>query len=525
MDAGRLRDLDRRRRDRADLRDLVGRAGRLDPRRLRRRRRRSSRRRDARRDAGRGPRPACPGCATSGRSTTAASTSWPPPAPTIADAELDERRGDGSTAPTSPRSSTPPAPPGGPRAASSPTATSCAEPTNTVERARRGRLRRGRLDAAVPAAGARVRPGHRGAVRPGRRRLGHTADIKQPARTTSRASSPTFILAVPRVFEKVYNSAEQKAAADGKGKIFAAAADDRDRLEPGAATTAVPARCCGSSTRCSTGWSTPSCAAASAAGSQYAVSGGAPLGDAARPLLPRHRPHRPRGLRPDRDHRAGHGEPPGRDQDRHGRAAAARRRDPDRRRRRDPGQGRPTSSRGYWQQRRRPPPRRSTTAGSTPATSASSTTTASCGSPAARRRSSSPPAARTSRPPCSRTGSAPTRCVASASSSATRSRSSPRWSPSTRRCCRPGPSNHGLGELTVDAGRATHEVVRAEVQKAVDEANKAVSQAESIRKFAILAGRLHRGERLPHPVAEAQAQRRDEGLRDEVEALYSGPRE
>jgi long-chain acyl-CoA synthetase len=36
---------------------------------------------------------------------------------------------------------------------------------------------------------------------------------------------PTFLLAVPRVFEKVYNGAEQKAAADGKGKIFHAAAD------------------------------------------------------------------------------------------------------------------------------------------------------------------------------------------------------------------------------------------------------------------------------------------------------------
>ena len=31
---------------------------------------------------------------------------------------------------------------------------------------------------------------------------------------------PTFVLAVPRVFEKVYNSAEQKAAASGKVKIF-----------------------------------------------------------------------------------------------------------------------------------------------------------------------------------------------------------------------------------------------------------------------------------------------------------------
>jgi len=36
---------------------------------------------------------------------------------------------------------------------------------------------------------------------------------------------PTFLLAVPRVFEKVYNSSEQKAEAGGKGKIFRRAAD------------------------------------------------------------------------------------------------------------------------------------------------------------------------------------------------------------------------------------------------------------------------------------------------------------
>ncbi len=45
---------------------------------------------------------------------------------------------------------------------------------------------------------------------------------------------PTYLLAVPRVFEKVYNSAEQKAEAGGKGKIFRAAADtavEHSRLE------------------------------------------------------------------------------------------------------------------------------------------------------------------------------------------------------------------------------------------------------------------------------------------------------
>lgn len=38
------------------------------------------------------------------------------------------------------------------------------------------------------------------------------------------AFKPTFLLAVPRVFEKVYNGAEAKAIAGGKGKIFSAAA-------------------------------------------------------------------------------------------------------------------------------------------------------------------------------------------------------------------------------------------------------------------------------------------------------------
>ncbi len=36
---------------------------------------------------------------------------------------------------------------------------------------------------------------------------------------------PTFILAVPRIFEKIYNGSEARAEAAGKGKIFRAAAD------------------------------------------------------------------------------------------------------------------------------------------------------------------------------------------------------------------------------------------------------------------------------------------------------------
>ncbi len=54
-------------------------------------------------------------------------------------------------------------------------------------------------------------------------RTGHQPDTKQllPALGSFK---PTFLLAVPRVFEKVYNSAEQKAEGEGKGKIFRAAA-------------------------------------------------------------------------------------------------------------------------------------------------------------------------------------------------------------------------------------------------------------------------------------------------------------
>ena len=48
----------------------------------------------------------------------------------------------------------------------------------------------------------------------------------------------------------------------------------------------------------------------------------------------------------------------------------------------------------------------------------------------------------------------------------------------------------------------------AAVQTAVDDANKAVSKAEAIRKFTILAGRVDRGGRTAHAKPQAQAQRR-----------------
>ncbi|MCZ2837286.1 AMP-dependent synthetase/ligase [Modestobacter sp. VKM Ac-2985] len=53
--------------------------------------------------------------------------------------------------------------------------------------------------------------------------IGHTPDIKDLVGDLGRFQ-PTFVLAVPRVFEKVFNGAKAKAEADGKGKIFDKAA-------------------------------------------------------------------------------------------------------------------------------------------------------------------------------------------------------------------------------------------------------------------------------------------------------------
>ncbi|WP_138734538.1 AMP-dependent synthetase/ligase [Modestobacter excelsi] len=53
--------------------------------------------------------------------------------------------------------------------------------------------------------------------------LGHTPDVKDLLGDLGRFQ-PTFLLAVPRVFEKVYNSAKASADEGGKGKVFDRAA-------------------------------------------------------------------------------------------------------------------------------------------------------------------------------------------------------------------------------------------------------------------------------------------------------------
>ncbi|HEY6932984.1 MAG TPA: AMP-dependent synthetase/ligase [Marmoricola sp.] len=108
-------------------------------------------------------------------------------------------------------------------------------------------------------------------------RMGHSCDIKGLLDDFA-VFRPTFILAVPRVFEKVYNTASQRAAAEGRGRIFDHAAEvaiawsrSQEQGRTGLllkARHAVFDRLVYARLRAALGGS---CG--------YAVSGGAPLGD------------------------------------------------------------------------------------------------------------------------------------------------------------------------------------------------------------------------------------------------------
>ena len=54
--------------------------------------------------------------------------------------------------------------------------------------------------------------------------MAHCADVQGRLMQDIASFQPTFVLAVPRIFEKVYNGAEAKADAAGKGNIFRKAA-------------------------------------------------------------------------------------------------------------------------------------------------------------------------------------------------------------------------------------------------------------------------------------------------------------
>ncbi|KQS08235.1 long-chain fatty acid--CoA ligase [Curtobacterium sp. Leaf183] len=69
--------------------------------------------------------------------------------------------------------------------------------------------------------------------------VGHEPDTKDLMRAVS-TFRPSFLLAVPRVFEKIYNSAEQKADLGGRGKVFRAAAATAVAHSEALATGRVP---------------------------------------------------------------------------------------------------------------------------------------------------------------------------------------------------------------------------------------------------------------------------------------------
>ena len=144
--------------------------------------------------------------------------------------------------------------------------------------------------------------------------LGHTPDAENLVADLG-SFQPTFILAVPRVFEKVYSGAELQASASPlKSRIFAAAARTavewsktlgvEGRAVPGRqglglrAAHALYDRLVYSKLRAATGGRV-----------QYAVSGGAPLGERLGHFFRGVGHHRAGGLRPHRDQPGGLGQP------------------------------------------------------------------------------------------------------------------------------------------------------------------------------------------------------------------------
>ena len=75
--------------------------------------------------------------------------------------------------------------------------------------------------------------------------LGHTADIANLL-DDLKGFQPTFVLSVPRVFEKVYNTAKQRAHGDRRGRIFdlaeRAAIDYSESVQRGSVSLAVRVR-------------------------------------------------------------------------------------------------------------------------------------------------------------------------------------------------------------------------------------------------------------------------------------------
>ena len=323
VDADRLRDLVRRRGHRPDLRDLLGRPGAVDPRRLRRGRRR-----------GRDRPPTRDASPASASELTGLQHVWQ-----IDDGDLDTLTASGGERHRRPargaaqrRRSRRPRhdhlhlrhhrPAQGLRAHPRQLRRAHREHRQA---ARAGGHRRGREHAAVPAAGARVRALHPGALhRPAGTTMGHSGDIK------TAAARPRGLPAhVPARRAAGVREDLQLGRAEGRGRRQAArssAAPPTPRSSTAARSTpAAAAWACGRA-RAVRQARLPEAAGRDGRPGRVRRLRRRPARRAARPLLPRHRAHRARGLRPDRDHGAALGQRPGEDQDRHRRPLAARQR-------------------------------------------------------------------------------------------------------------------------------------------------------------------------------------------------------
>jgi long-chain acyl-CoA synthetase len=109
-------------------------------------------------------------------------------------------------------------------------------------------------------------------------RVGHLPDTKLVAAELP-IFQPTFLLAVPRVFEKVYNNAELKAEAGGKGKIFRAAAQAAIDYSRGLDDPKGPSMAVKLKHKVFDKLVYGKLRAAMGGQVKYAISGGAPLGE------------------------------------------------------------------------------------------------------------------------------------------------------------------------------------------------------------------------------------------------------
>ncbi len=108
--------------------------------------------------------------------------------------------------------------------------------------------------------------------------LGHSPDLKSLVADLG-VFKPTYILAVPRVFEKVYNGAEQKAAAGGKLKIFHWAAATAIAWSRGLDTPSGPSLWLKTQHALADRLVFSKLRATLGGQARYAVSGGGPLGE------------------------------------------------------------------------------------------------------------------------------------------------------------------------------------------------------------------------------------------------------